>query len=125
MKSIIGGLGLGLAALLAAPLPSFAADNASCFFKRDWTSWNSPAEDVIYLKVGFRDVYRVTLRNAPRLDKATSVLVSDSPGSTICSSLDLNLTLVERGGIRAPLFVASLTKLSPEEVEAIPLKARP
>jgi hypothetical protein len=44
----------------------------------------------------------------------------------ICSPLDLQLAVADsHGGFREPLIVKKITKLTPDEIHAIPAKYRP
>jgi hypothetical protein len=54
-------------------------------------------------------------------------LTSTIRGSSwICSPLDMQLSVADDHGIaREPLFVKSITELTPDEVKAIPPKFRP
>ncbi len=53
-------------------------------------------------------------------------LVSIHRGSSsICDALDLDLRLSDGHGFSEPLIARSMTKLTPEEVAAIPAKYRP
>ena len=43
----------------------------------------------------------------------------------ICSAIDLQLAVADSSGFREPLIAKSITKLTPEEIAAIPPKYRP
>ena len=98
-----------------------------CFAITEWRNWKAPARDVLYLGVGMHDVYRVELSDGSPLLQAPDVhLVVKVRGSDwICSPLDLDLSINEVHGIPEPLIARSLTKLTPEEIAAIPAKFRP
>jgi hypothetical protein len=100
----------------------------TCFTVNDWHGWSSPSPDVLYLAVGFRDVYKAELSQPVEgLNLVDTVVISDETGlQSICSAVDLHLILTHRGGGgRRGLIVRSLTKLTPEEIAAIPKKDRP
>ena len=111
------------AAALAGPAPT----TNNCFFVTQWQGWKSPSPDVIYLGVNQRDVYKVELSaGSPMLSWPNMHLVSIVRGSnSICSAIDLDLKLSDDHGITEPLIAKSLTKLTPEQVAAIPKKFRP
>jgi hypothetical protein len=117
--------GGGAPALAAAPA---AASGQSCFLSSDWQGWKSPSPSVIYLRIRINDVYRLDL-SAPAsdLDEPDVHLISKIQGSDwICNPLDLQLEVADDHGImREPLFVKSITKLTPDEIKAIPAKFRP
>jgi hypothetical protein len=100
----------------------------NCFTVNDWHGWSSPSPDVLYLAVSFRDVYRAELAQpVPGLNQPDTVVISDEMGlQSICSAVDLHLILTHRGGGgRRGLIVRSLTKLTAEDIAAIPKKDRP
>ena len=115
-------------ALSATACASATAPASECFSSTQWRGWTSPVEDVIYLKVGSRDVWRVDLvpggnRN---LDRGGDFLITEVHGSRrICTANDLDIAIASTSGFRTPLFPRSLRKLSPEEVAALPPGSRP
>jgi hypothetical protein len=120
-------LGLTGTALAAAPPDKPAAAPArSCFFSRDWDSWRAPDDHTIYFRVRMREFYRVDLSaGSPMLTDPANHLVSVMRGTdTVCSPLDLDLK-VSDGRITVPLIAKSITKLTPEQVAAIPKKFLP
>jgi len=119
---------LGVAAAGAASPDAKKLDHArSCFFISEWRGWKSPAPDVIYLGVNLHEVYKVQLSSgSSELQWPDARLISINRGSsTICDSLDLQLSVSDGHGFREPLIATSLVKLTPEEVAAIPPKFRP
>jgi hypothetical protein len=73
------------------------------------------------------DVYRVQLSAGSReLQWPDAHLVSKTRGSdSVCDALDLDLSVSDGHGFREPLIATSITKLTPDEVAAIPPKFRP
>ncbi|HZL00891.1 MAG TPA: hypothetical protein VFC47_13450 [Caulobacteraceae bacterium] len=124
--SVIAAGLIGLSATAAAAGPA-AGQSAPCFFINQWQGWKAPSPDVLYLKVNMNEVYRVELSaGSPELQWPDAHLISVSRGSdSVCSPLDLDLAVADLGGIREHLIARSLTKLTPEEVAAIPPKYRP
>jgi hypothetical protein len=117
-------------AMLGAASAAPAADTGgrNCFTVNDWHGWSSPSPDVLYLAVNFRDVYKAELAQpVDGLNQPDTVVISDEAGlQSICSAVDLHLILTHRGGGgRRGLIVRSLTKLTPEEIAAIPKRDRP
>lgn len=124
---LAGFVPAGVAAAQPATAPS---TRAPCFFVTQWQGWSSPRPDIIYLGVNNdRDVYEVTLSGggSPMLSAPATHLVSIvRGGSSICSSLDLDLKIADTSGAFVePLIASGLRRLSPEEVAAIPPKYRP
>jgi len=128
-----GLIAAGLAALSAAsaaaatPAPLDSEHPSGCFFVTEWRGWTAPSPDVLYLGVNLHDVYRVQLSvGSPELQWPDVHLVSKVRGSdTVCSALDLDLSVSDDHGFREPLIATSITKLSQAEVAAIPAKFRP
>lgn len=126
-----GALIAGLSGLAASPALADTATAPSagrnCFWARDWQGWKSPSPDVIYIRVRTHDVYRLDLAaSASDLSWPNQHLISKFHGSdVVCSPLDLELYVSDGHGMREPLFVKSITKLTPEEAAAIPPKFRP
>jgi len=134
LLGLAAGAALASAANIAWTAPS-RSPGAPCFFITQWNGWKSPDPKVIYLGVNMHDVYRVDLSAGSPLLQAPDVhLVSRTTGpDTVCSALDLQLEVTDEmgfhgrlgGGMHEPLIVAKLTKLTPEEVAAIPRRYRP
>lgn len=128
----IGSIGLAAALLAGAASSATAASGrlapADCFSLRNWTSSKAAAPDVLYLRVGMRDVYRVDLKGggAERLNQPSVFLTSHVRGSEqVCSPIDLDLTVTDPVGINFKLFPTAITRLTPEEAAALPKDQRP
>ena len=135
-RRISSGFGLLATVLFAASATLGGVASAApadtngrtCFTVNDWHGWSSPSPDVLYLAVNFRDVYKAALAQPVQgLNLVDTVVISDETGlQSICSAVDLHLVLTHRGGGgRRGLIVRSLTRLTPEEIAAIPKKDRP
>ncbi len=98
-----------------------------CFFVTQWQGWSSPSPSVLLLGVAMHDVFRVDLSApAPQLSWPGMHLISIQRGSSsICGAIDLDLKVADTNGFPTPLFPKTLTKLTPEEVAAIPRQFRP
>ncbi len=134
MKVVSWLIGAGLAGLatsaLAAPTDAKPAHHDDCFMSGRWSGWHSPAPNVIYLRVNVGDIYRIDLSaGSPMLLWPDVHLVNHVRGSDyICTPLDLDLSVAESGGgggIREPLIAKAITKLTPEQIAAIPKKDLP
>jgi len=128
-------IALGAAIALAGCLASQAALAAAgdgrdtCFPSENWEGWKSPAPNVIFIRVNLHDVYRLDLSAGSSLLQDPDVHLVNrmwGGGDYICTPLDFDLTVVEdMGGMREPLIVRSITRLTPAEIAAIPPKYRP
>ncbi|MBI1686023.1 DUF6491 family protein [Caulobacter hibisci] len=126
----------GLAgALLAGPvLAATEGDEAApqkakrqCFQLSDWQGWSAPDKNTLYMKVRNRDVYRVDLSwGTNQLTSPGSYLISTVRGiDTVCAPLDLDLKVADGSGFAMPIRAKTITKLTPEEIAALPKKDRP
>jgi hypothetical protein len=111
----------------AATTPSPPAATRNCFFTRNWESWRAPDANTIYLKVFMHDIYRVDLSaGSDLLTWPDSHIINQVRGSdSVCSPIDLDLSVSNGHGIRVFLIAKSITKLTPEEIAAIPKKYLP
>ncbi len=131
LRSTVLAAGLAAAATLGVGAPAAFAGtpgHSSCFLSSNWRAWRSPSPEVIYLRVDVARVFRVDLAHpSSSLNDPSVHLLSKIRGSSwICDPLDLQLYVVDdRGALREPLFVKSMTELTPEEVMAIPARYRP
>ena len=122
--AVVAGGALALTATAAAAADYSAGD---CFLSYQWQGWSSPSPDVLYLRVNIADVYKVTLSGgSSQLQNPSVHLVSIVRGGPrICSAVDLDLKIADSNGFKSPLIARTLTKLTPEEIAAIPKKYRP
>ena len=123
-------LGLDTRATLAqSEAPAAAAKpTRPCFSLSRWRGgWRAPSKDVVYLGVNVNDVYRLDLDGgSPELLWPDVHLVNIvRGGDTVCAPIDLDLSVADDHGFRTPLFMKSITRLTPEEVAALPPKQRP
>jgi hypothetical protein len=79
------------------------------------------------MKVRGRDVYRVDLAyGSNQLTWPGSHLVSVVRGpDSVCHPLDLDLRVSDGFGFAMPIRAKAITKLTPEEIAALPKKDRP
>ncbi len=135
-KSMLrAGLLTAAVALAAAPAladPAARPDGKprparQCFSLSDWDNWSAPDRDTLYLKVRNRDVYQVDLSNGSSLLTSPGVhLVSVVRGvDSVCGPLDLDLRVSDGFGMAMPIMAKSITKLSAEQIAAIPKRDRP
>jgi hypothetical protein len=121
---IVAGAGIANAAVAEPEAPP---GQPACFFISQWQGWKAPASDVLYLGMNGRGVFRVGLaKGTPLLQNSSYYLVwRDRPTGSICQPVQINLALSDGKGLYVPLIAKSLTRLSPEEVAAIPKRYRP
>lgn len=128
-------LGLALAGgWLAAPIalqaepaatPKPDARSQQCFYARDINNFVPANDQLVYLRVGVADVYRLDLMtNCPELSFRQNVEFSRSGIGNICSAIDLEIRF-RQNGIRRVCPVSEMRKLTPAEVAALPRRDRP
>ena len=122
--------GLTLAGSLCLAGPALAAESShdTCFLSRDWEGWKSPSPNVIYVRVGVSRIYEFDLSSgSDQLQEPDMHLVSEIRGSDwICNPLDLQLQLRDDHGVfQEPLIVKTITRLTPDQIAAIPKKYLP
>ncbi|MDR7232499.1 hypothetical protein J2X45_003607 [Caulobacter sp. BE264] len=107
--------------------PKAAKPARQCFYLSDWRGWSAPDKNTLYMKVRGRDVYRVDLAyGSSQLTWPGTHLVSVVRGpDSVCHPLDLDLRVSDGFGIPLPIRAKTITKLTPEEVQALPKKYRP
>jgi hypothetical protein len=118
-------VGLGLvaanASAVAAPDPAARpASSRSCFLASQVNGWSTDRDDVVYLEVGVKDIYRAELfSHCPDLDAAVSIGVRTRGGGiSICDGLDVDLVVPSTIGPQT-CHLTRLRKLSTEEVTAL------
>jgi hypothetical protein len=119
---------LGLAGPAFAATPAKSPDSTqNCFQARDWQDWRAPNDKTILVRVNQHDVWRLDLSGGSNMltDQTNHLITNFQQSDWICHAIDLNNMKVSDGHVTEPLFVKSITKLTPEQVAAIPEKDRP
>jgi hypothetical protein len=116
---------------LGAASTASAADkpaNDQCFWARNVTSFAAPDDHTVYVKVNMHDVYRLDLMIAcPDVDWNQRVALQSSHGAggSICSPLDAEIISHAQGLGPQRCPVKAMHKLTPDEIAALPKKAKP
>jgi hypothetical protein len=124
-------LGLSAAALAQTepkPQPEKTDGKAarkSCFFNRDIRGFAAPDDKTLYLRVRAKDVYRLDMKGrCPELDWEHKIAIDSRGSSAICGAIDVTVLVKTPIGV-SRCSVETLTRLTPEEVAALPKKSRP
>jgi hypothetical protein len=125
-KAIGGALAAVLLLAAGATQAAGATKPArACFLTRDVSSWSAADDKTVYVRVGVKDIYRLDLLGpCPDIDWNWSIALESHGSSWICSPLDA--TIIARSPIgpqRCP--VREVSKLTPQEVAALPKKQKP
>jgi hypothetical protein len=131
----VGFAAAGLAALivLSAASAAFAADapaakpkaQRQCFWTRNVTGFAAADENTLNVRVNVRDVYQFEMfGRCPDIDWNQRIALVSRGGSSICDGMDAEvITHSPLGPQRCQ--VRSVKKLTPEEIAALPKRARP
>lgn len=133
-KIRFAAVAMGLAALsLAAPpaavaeAPAKGAEKAKrqCFWARQVNNFAAENDEVVNVRVGVRDVYRLEIfGTCPEIDWTQKIAIVSRGGSTICSGLDAEIITPSSLGPQR-CTVRNVRKLTEDEVKALPAKAKP
>ena len=120
--------GLMTLLLLLFCSPVFAGIS-ECFRSSQFQDWRAPDDKTIIIRVNMHDYYRLDLSGrCPLLTAGNVHLITKMHGSDlICSPVDWELSVSDGppGGISEPCIVGEMTKLTPDQVAAIPPKFKP
>ena len=95
-------LGLDATATLAQSEPPAAKPARHCF---SLTRWNGGSNQLL-----MGDVHLINIARG---------------GDMVCNPIDLDLFVSDNHGFKTPLFVKTITKLTPEQVAALPKTLHP
>ena len=117
---------IGVTALAIGASPTAAAPKAatkSCFRTSDIGNHTVGDNHTLYLDVGSKDVYRVTMRNTclGGVTSSDPIEISATAGSgSVCEAGDLTVrtTLAGGGGLPARCLIDDIVKLTPAEAAA-------
>ena len=131
IRSLLAGAAGALAltgSLSLAASPAVADAKHPCFFISQWQGWHATNDHTIFIRVNLKDIYRLDLSAGSQelTWPGTYHLVNVVRGSSsICTPLDFQLSLSDGHGFQQFLIVSNVTKLTPEEIAAMPKKDLP
>ena len=131
---ILTALALSAVAACASPqaAPTGAASPAmataparQCFWTRSVTNFAASDEDTVYVRAGARRVYELELFGpCPDVDWNQEIALVSRFGQRVCSGFDASIVSSSAIGPQKCL-VRNVRELSPQEVAALPPRARP
>lgn len=125
----LGVAGAGVpAGALADSKSGKPASQDTCFWARNITGFAAPDDHTVYVRVNQRDVYRLDLMiSCPDVNwnERIGLESSHGAGGSICNALDAEIISHATGIGRQRCPVKTLTKLTPEQVAALPKGAKP
>ena len=113
------------------PLPTgVALGPRDCFRSRDIRGHTFAGDRTMFIKVRYRDVYRVDLTSACLAGAMRSdpIVSREPPGAEyICKPIDFDISIGRSGFPTPPVpcIVDGITRLSPQEVASLPPRLRP
>ncbi|THD51430.1 DUF6491 family protein [Phenylobacterium sp.] len=124
---------ISAAALAVAAAPAPAAPKAAakqCFRTQDIGGHTVGDSHTLYLSVGGKSVYRVTMRNVclGGISSSDPIELTARAGSgSICEpdDLDVRATLAGGGGLSTRCLIDDISKLTPAEAAALPNGVKP
>ncbi|WP_372782475.1 DUF6491 family protein [Phenylobacterium sp.] len=118
-------LALSATAASAADAPAKAHTPSQCFWTRNANGFAAADEHTLNIRVNSRDVYQFEMFGpCPDIDWNQRIALVSRSGSNICTGMDAEVvTHSPIGPQRCP--VRSVRKLTPEEIAALPKRARP
>lgn len=120
---------IALAASAVLATPAFAADLPAkqCFRSQEIRNHTIETRSTLLVNVRGKEVYRVAMKGSCLAGATSSdpIIMRSPPGAPlICKPIDLDIA-ISKGGFASPCLVDSITRLSPEEVAALPKKLKP
>jgi Family of unknown function (DUF6491) len=104
------------------------ASKSQCFWSRNVTSFAAPDDHTVYIQVNYRDVYRLDLMvSCPDVDwdQRVALVSNHGSGGSICGPLDAEIVSHATGIGHQRCPVKAMSKLTPEEIAALPKRAKP
>jgi hypothetical protein len=118
-------LALNAAVAAAADKPAKAPTHNDCFWTRNVDSFAAPDDHTLNVRVGMRDVYQFEMFGPCQdIDWNQRIALISRTGSNICSGMDAEVVTHSPIGPQR-CAVRSMRKLTPEEIAALPRRARP
>ncbi|HEV7383411.1 MAG TPA: hypothetical protein VGN89_00930 [Phenylobacterium sp.] len=121
-RLVLSGLAV-LAAAAALAAQAQPAPGGKCIYTRDLRNHTVGDDHTLYFDVGGRDVYRVTTSDACLAGATSSdpiVLRDRASTGRICDKLDWDISV---HGARC--IVSGMSRLTPDEVKALPKHVKP
>ena len=118
-------LTLGAATAGAPETPKPAKARSQCFWTHEVNNFASSDDRIVNLRVGVNDYYQLEmLGRCQDVDWTQSIGIVSRGSSSICTGLDAEIIAPTSIGPQR-CAVKTVRKLTPEEVKALPRRARP
>lgn len=114
--------------LLLSSAGAVAQPANQCFFTSQFENWRAPDLRTINIRVRGNEYYRLGLGSECHalLDPGAYLVTTFRGTGTVCSPLDWDLKVSSGlGSPPLPCFVKTMTRLTPEQAQALTSKERP
>jgi hypothetical protein len=127
--AVIGVAAMSLAATQVAtarsPVEGAEKPKRQCFWAHQVNNFAAEGDEVVNVRVGLRDVYRLELfGTCPEVDWTQKIALVSRGGSSICSGLDAEIITPSAIGPQR-CAVRTVSKLTDDQIKALPSKAKP
>ncbi|MGH7010464.1 MAG: DUF6491 family protein [Caulobacteraceae bacterium] len=104
-----------------------AGEGTSCFLAREADNFAAQGPRAVNVRVGVDRYYRLDLFNpCPNLDFTMSIAMRSRGSDWICQGTNNDVEIYDRSGpIPEHCLVTRVTRLTPAEVAALPMGAKP
>ncbi|MEI6438559.1 MAG: DUF6491 family protein [Alphaproteobacteria bacterium] len=125
LLALVAATSLAVPVMAAPANPAPKTSTRTCFRANDVENFSAPDDRTVYVRVNRKDVFRLDLFSpCPDVDWAWEIALESRGSSWICSALDATvITKTPIGPQKCQ--VKKLTKLSAEELAALPKRSRP
>lgn len=118
-------LSLASAAAGTPEAPKPAKARGQCFWTDQVNNFASSDDRIVNLRVGVKDIYQLEMfGRCQEVDWTQRIAIVSRGGSSICTGLDAEIIAPTPIGPQR-CAVKTVRKLTPEEVKALPRRARP
>jgi hypothetical protein len=119
------GVGSQVAARDDKPAPE-KSGGKECFYAPNATSFAAPDAHNLYIEVNVRDVYHFEMFGPCQdIDWNQRIALVANPGPWVCDGMEATVISHATGLGPQRCFVRDIRKLTPDEVKALPKRARP
>jgi hypothetical protein len=114
--AVLAGAGLSTPVAVAQPAAADSGHGNQCFYTRNINGFQAPDDRTVYIRVGVRDIYRLSLMvGCTGLTFRQGIGLESTPATVVYRDT----------GIRNRCPVSDIHKLTPAEIAALPKRDLP